>query len=81
MREERVMSRRNSLPEKAKRRAEREQRKGSFVPTQISFPRMNKATKIEFDEEGNQTESEIEVESGEFHHIVSRKELRRRRKA
>lgn len=70
------MSKRNSLAEKAKRRTEREERKGKFVPTQISYPRMNKATKIEFDEEGNQTESEVEVESGEFSHMVTRKEKR-----
>lgn len=70
------MSKRNSLAEKSKRRAEREERKGNFVPTQISYPRMNKATKIEFDGEGNQTESEVEVESGEFSHLVTRKEKR-----
>lgn len=73
------MSRRNSLAEKAKRRTERGERKEKFVPDQISFPRMNKATKIYFDEDGNQTEEEVEVESGEFSHIVARKDRRGRR--
>lgn len=70
------MSRRNSLENKALRRAEREERKGAFVPTQVSFPVTNKATKITFDEEGNQHDEEVEVDSGRFSHLRTRKDRR-----
>lgn len=72
------MSAKNSLAAKQARRAEREERKRAFVPDKVSLPRMNKATKITFDEEGNQVDEEVEVPSGEFFHVPARKDRRRR---
>lgn len=73
------MSTKNSLAAKQARRAEREIRKGAFVPTQVSFARTNKVTKIYFDDEGNQIDEEVDEPSGEFFHAPARKDRRRQR--
>lgn len=68
------MSARNTLKNKAIRRAEREARKGEFIPAQLSFEIPN--TKLVTDEETGEEVSEVVEGPKRFFNLPSRSDRR-----